>query len=119
MLFLGSLHGWDVTYLPVNSNGLINVEAGPDHSSPFQLNSSYPNLIPQRCLIPRLESIQLNKLNTSKLSSGGHPGVGGPWVRELKAAIRPDTAIVSVMAVNNEIGVVQPLKVGHRRYCSK
>jgi cysteine sulfinate desulfinase/cysteine desulfurase-like protein len=39
---LGSLHGWDVTYLPVNSNGLINVE-------------------------------------------------------ELKAAIRPDTAIVSVM----------------------
>ena len=27
----------------------------------------------------------------------------------LKAAIRPDTALVSVMAVNNEIGVVQPL----------
>ncbi|CAM9138324.1 unnamed protein product, partial [Phaeothamnion confervicola] len=29
---------------------------------------------------------------------------------ELEAAIRPDTAIVSVMAVNNEIGVLQPLK---------
>jgi cysteine desulfurase len=27
----------------------------------------------------------------------------------LKAAIRPDTALVSVMAVNNEIGVIQPL----------
>lgn len=27
----------------------------------------------------------------------------------LEAAIRPDTAIVSIMAVNNEIGVIQPL----------
>ncbi len=29
---------------------------------------------------------------------------------ELEAAIRPDTALVSVMHVNNEIGVVQPIK---------
>ena len=29
---------------------------------------------------------------------------------ELEAAIREDTVLVSVMAVNNEIGVVQPLK---------
>lgn len=29
---------------------------------------------------------------------------------ELKAAIREDTLLVSVMAVNNEIGVIQPLK---------
>eukprot|EP00611_Tribonema_gayanum_P005037 TRINITY_DN1427_c0_g1_i2.p1 TRINITY_DN1427_c0_g1~~TRINITY_DN1427_c0_g1_i2.p1 ORF type:complete len:481 (-),score=118.98 TRINITY_DN1427_c0_g1_i2:2134-3528(-) len=29
---------------------------------------------------------------------------------ELEAAIRPDTALVSVMAVNNEIGVIQPIK---------
>lgn len=28
----------------------------------------------------------------------------------LKAAIRSDTILVSVMAVNNEIGVIQPLK---------
>jgi len=48
-------HGWDVTYLPVQKNGLICLD-------------------------------------------------------ELRAAIRPDTAVVSVMAVNNEIGVVQPLK---------
>ena len=47
--------GWDVTYLPVKSNGLIDLD-------------------------------------------------------ELKAAIRPETAVVSVMAVNNEIGVIQPLK---------
>lgn len=31
-------------------------------------------------------------------------------IDELKAAIRPDTSLVSVMAVNNEIGVVQPLQ---------
>lgn len=31
-------------------------------------------------------------------------------LNELSAAIRPDTALVSIMGVNNEIGVVQPLK---------
>lgn len=46
--------GFDITYLPVQSNGLINME-------------------------------------------------------ELAAAIRPDTALVSIMAVNNEIGVIQPI----------
>lgn len=47
--------GFDVTYLPVKTNGLIDLEA-------------------------------------------------------LASAIRPDTAIVSIMGVNNEIGVVQPLE---------
>lgn len=31
-------------------------------------------------------------------------------LEELRAAIRPDTALVSVMTVNNEIGVKQPIK---------
>lgn len=47
--------GFDVTYLPVGTNGLIDLE-------------------------------------------------------QLKAAMRPDTVLVSIMGVNNEIGVVQPLK---------
>lgn len=47
--------GFDVTYLPVGTNGLIDLA-------------------------------------------------------QLKAAIRPDTALVSIIAVHNEIGVVQPLK---------
>jgi len=46
--------GFDVTYLPVQNSGLLNLD-------------------------------------------------------DLKAAIRPDTALVSVMAVHNEIGVIQPL----------
>lgn len=47
--------GFDVTYLPVQNNGIIKIE-------------------------------------------------------DLKAAIRPDTAIVSIMTVNNEIGVIQPVE---------
>ncbi|RLN47286.1 hypothetical protein BBJ28_00014733, partial [Nothophytophthora sp. Chile5] len=47
--------GFDVTYLPVGTNGLVDLE-------------------------------------------------------DLKAAIRPDTALVSIIAVHNEIGVLQPLK---------
>lgn len=31
-------------------------------------------------------------------------------LEELEAAIRPDTSLVSIMAVNNETGVIQPLK---------
>lgn len=31
-------------------------------------------------------------------------------IAELEAAIRPETALVSIMGVNNEIGVIQPLK---------
>jgi cysteine desulfurase len=46
--------GYEVTYLPVNNRGLIDLD-------------------------------------------------------QLKAAIRPETALVSIMAVNNEIGVIQPL----------
>ncbi|KAI4117044.1 MAG: hypothetical protein LQ345_002644 [Seirophora villosa] len=31
-------------------------------------------------------------------------------LKELESAIRPDTALVSIMTVNNEIGVIQPMK---------
>lgn len=47
--------GFEVTYLPVQNNGLVKIE-------------------------------------------------------DIEAAIRPDTALVSIMAVNNEIGVIQPIE---------
>jgi len=47
--------GWDITYMPVDTDGLVNLA-------------------------------------------------------DLEAAIRPDTAMISVMFVNNEIGVIQPMK---------
>ncbi|XP_044469158.1 cysteine desulfurase, mitochondrial-like [Mangifera indica] len=47
--------GYEITYLPVGSDGLVNLD-------------------------------------------------------ELRAAIRPDTGLISVMAVNNEIGVIQPME---------
>ena len=31
-------------------------------------------------------------------------------LEKLRSAIRPDTGLVSIMAVNNEIGVIQPLE---------
>jgi cysteine desulfurase len=50
-----STQGFDVTYLPVEQNGLLSLDV-------------------------------------------------------LRSALRPDTSLISVMAVNNEIGVIQPLK---------
>lgn len=32
------------------------------------------------------------------------------FIKVLEAAIRPDTSLVSIMMVNNEIGVKQPVK---------
>ena len=37
-------------------------------------------------------------------------------LQTLADAIRPDTSLISVMYVNNEIGVCQPIKVSSLRY---
>ena len=40
-------------------------------------------------------------------------------VEDLKAAIRPDTILISVMAANNEIGTIEPIseigKIAHEK----
>ena len=40
------------------------------------------------------------------------PPTAGGWVEAeaVRAALRPDTLLVSVMAVNNETGVIQPIE---------
>ena len=62
--------GFDVTYLPVGKNGIIDLNVS--HTLP-------PTLAP-------------------------------PPLQELESAVRPDTSLVSIMTVNNEIGVRQPVE---------
>ena len=45
-----------------------------------------------------------------EVTYGGVDEDGKIKLDELKAAIRPDTILISVMAANNEIGTIQPLK---------
>lgn len=83
--------GFDITYLPVMTNGLIDLEV-------HLLNIQTDHL--QH--ISNILKI-INKLHVC--------------VQLLEASIRPDTSLVSVMSVNNEIGVKQPIReIG--RLCS-
>lgn len=83
--------GFDITYLPVRTNGLIDLEV-------HLLNIQTDHL--QH--ISNILKI-INKLRVC--------------VQLLEASIRPDTSLVSVMSVNNEIGVKQPIReIG--RLCS-
>jgi cysteine desulfurase len=69
--------GFRVTYLPVQNNGIIN------------LNVSTPTIV-------RSLAAFMNFCDT--------------YLQELEAALTRDTAIVSIMTVNNEIGVRQPVE---------
>lgn len=60
-----------------------------------------------KCVLDSCRWLQQRGFDVSYLPVG-KDGLVDP--EEIKAAIRPDTSLVSVMAVNNEIGVVQPLK---------
>ncbi|MEW5307140.1 MAG: hypothetical protein WDW36_009554 [Sanguina aurantia] len=59
-----------------------------------------------KCVLDSCRSLQLKGYDVTYLPVRKD---GMLDMDELKAAIRKDTALVSVMAVNNEIGVIQPL----------
>ena len=67
--------GFDVTYLPVQSNGILDLKVRPTGTY-LWTDFSYFLFV----------------------------------IQVLEDAIRPDTVLVSAMAVNNEIGVMQPLE---------
>lgn len=76
--------GFEVTYLPVQSNGIIRLQVITRG---------------ELCIDPLCTLVQLIVLRCYFCCC-----------QELEAAIRPDTVLVSIMMVNNEIGVKQPIK---------
>lgn len=61
-----------------------------------------------KCVLDSCRALESEGFQVTYLSVEN--GTGLIDLEELKAAIRPETVLVSVMAVNNEIGVLQPLK---------
>ena len=60
-----------------------------------------------KCVLDSCRKLQEEGFDVTYLPVG-HNGVIS--LAELEAAIRPDTSLVSVMTVNNETGVIQPIK---------
>lgn len=61
-----------------------------------------------KCVLDSCRSLELEGYDVTYLPV--QEATGRVDMEELKAAIREDTILVSVMAVNNEIGTLQPLK---------
>jgi cysteine sulfinate desulfinase/cysteine desulfurase-like protein len=79
-----------VTYLPVKADGLICM---------------------QEVTLLRRRATPLASFVVCIVQCCSHlPLPVPPACTQLEAAITPETSLVSVMAVNNEIGVLQPLK---------
>ncbi|KAH6649741.1 pyridoxal phosphate-dependent transferase [Chaetomium tenue] len=63
-----------------------------------------------KCVLDSCRNLQDEGFEVTYLSVNNNGLVD---LDKLKAAIRPETALVSIMAVNNEIGVIQPMaKIG-------
>ena len=60
-----------------------------------------------KCVLDSCRALQQEGFEVTYLPVNS---VGLIDLAQLEAAIRPDTGLVSVMAVNNEIGTIQPLK---------
>ncbi|KAJ8894883.1 hypothetical protein PR048_000190 [Dryococelus australis] len=60
-----------------------------------------------KCVLDSCRALEAEGFSITYLPVGP---TGRISIEELQAAIRPDTALISIMTVNNEIGVVQPIK---------
>ncbi|SCU78733.1 LAMI_0A05688g1_1 [Lachancea mirantina] len=60
-----------------------------------------------KCVLEAARSLKIDDIDVTFLNVDDQGMVN---LEELESAIRPETCLVSVMAVNNEIGVMQPIK---------
>lgn len=120
--------GFDVTYLPVQNNGLLDLEVNIQRQKERSRRQQ-----PEYCLYEHIKNWQLYLqylwavkpvfiIFTSICSVTEFANYCVPCllltvllhvclcVQLLEASIRTDTSLVSVMTVNNEIGVKQPIK---------
>ena len=80
--------------------------------SPSPLPADFRALLAQVISAPELASLWVPRgyavvgLNVRSSSQVKFPG----QVHDVKAAIRPDTKLISVMLANNEIGAIQPVR---------
>lgn len=74
----------------------------------FQLDLTH-NFLKQehKCVLDSCRKLQEEGFDVTYL---GVQQNGVLDLQELEAAIRPDTSLISVMSVNNETGVIQPIK---------
>jgi cysteine desulfurase len=77
--------------------------AGSESSKPHLIASS----IEHKCVLESLRSLEQEGFSVTFLPVLSNGLVD---LKQLKEAIRPETILVSVMFVNNEIGVVQPVE---------
>jgi cysteine desulfurase len=75
----------------------------------FQLDLTHGRLLTQehKCVLDSCRKLQEEGFDVTYL---GVQKNGVLDLQELEAAIRPDTSLISVMSVNNETGVIQPIK---------
>lgn len=61
-----------------------------------------------KCVLDSCRSLEMEGYDVTYLNV--EHATGHVDMEELKAAIRPDTILISIMAVNNEIGTLQPIE---------
>jgi cysteine desulfurase len=75
------------------------------HTSRFVLSSYFVQ--EHKCVLDSCRKLQEEGFDVTYLPVQGNGVIS---LEELENAIRPDTSLISIMTVNNETGVIQPIK---------